>query len=82
MRLAAITGLARLNGYPVGIVANNPKVNAGAPDARDSDKMGHFCEVCDQFHIPLVFLVDVPGFMIGPEAEAMGTLRAGMRACM
>jgi acetyl-CoA carboxylase carboxyltransferase component len=78
--LAAITGLARLNGYPVGIVANNPRVNAGAPDARDSDKMGHFCEVCDQFHIPLVFLVDVPGFMIGPEAEAMGTLRAGMRA--
>ena len=78
--LAAITGLARLNGYPVGIVANNPRVNAGAPDARDSNKMGHFCEVCDQFHIPLVFLVDVPGFMIGPEAEAMGTLRAGMRA--
>lgn len=78
--LAAITGLARLNGYPVGIVANNPKINAGAPDARDSNKMGHFCELCDQFHIPLVFLVDVPGFMIGPEAEAMGTLRAGMRA--
>jgi acetyl-CoA carboxylase carboxyltransferase component len=78
--IAAITGLARLNGYPVGIVANNPRVNAGAPDARDSNKMGHFCEVCDQFHIPLVFLVDVPGFMIGPEAEAMGTLRAGMRA--
>jgi acetyl-CoA carboxylase carboxyltransferase component len=78
--IAAITGLARLNGYPVGIVANNPKINAGAPDARDSNKMGHFCEVCDQFHIPLVFLVDVPGFMIGPEAEAMGTLRAGMRA--
>ena len=78
--VAAITGLARLNGYPVGIVANNPRVNAGAPDARDSNKMGHFCEVCDQFHIPLVFLVDVPGFMIGPEAEAMGTLRAGMRA--
>ena len=78
--IAAITGLAHLNGYPVGIVANNPRVNAGAPDARDSNKMGHFCEVCDQFHIPLVFLVDVPGFMIGPEAEAMGTLRAGMRA--
>ena len=78
--LAAITGLARLNGYPVGIVANNPRVNAGAPDAQDSNKIGHFCEVCDQFHIPLVFLVDVPGFMIGPKAEAMGTLRAGMRA--
>ena len=78
--LAAITGLARLNGYPVGIIANNPNVNAGAPDADDSDKMGHFCELCDQFHIPLVNLVDVPGFMIGPKAEEMGTLRAGMRA--
>ena len=78
--LAAITGLARLNGYPVGIIANNPKVNAGAPDAHDSDKMGHFAELCDQFHIPIVNLVDVPGFMIGPKAEGMGTLRAGMRA--
>jgi acetyl-CoA carboxylase carboxyltransferase component len=61
-------------------VANNPEFNAGAPDARDSNKMAHFAEVCDQFHIPLIFLVDVPGFMIGPQAEAMGTLRAGMRA--
>lgn len=77
---ASITGLARLKGFPVGVVANNPLINAGAPDARDSNKMGHFCELCDLFHIPLVFLVDVPGFMIGPEAEAMGTLRAGMRA--
>jgi acetyl-CoA carboxylase carboxyltransferase component len=78
--LAVITALARLNGYPVGIVANNPKHNAGAIDAKDSNKICHFCELCDQFHIPLVFLVDVPGFMIGPQAEAMGTLRAGMRA--
>ncbi len=54
--------------------------NAGAPDARDSMKMGHFTEMCDTFHIPLIHLVDVPGFMIGPEAEAMGTLRMGMRA--
>jgi len=77
---ASITGLARLKGFPVGVIANNPLMNAGAPDARDSNKMGHFCEICDLFHIPLVFLVDVPGFMIGPEAEAMGTLRAGMRA--
>ncbi len=77
---ASITGLARLKGFPVGVIANNPLINSGAPDARDSNKMGHFCEICDLFHIPLVFLVDVPGFMIGPEAEAMGTLRAGMRA--
>lgn len=77
---AAIVGLARMVGYPVGIVANNPRVNAGAPDAHSSDKMGHFIEMCNEFNIPLVFLVDVPGFMIGTEAEAMGTLRAGMRA--
>jgi acetyl-CoA carboxylase carboxyltransferase component len=78
--LAMITGLARLNGYPVGVIANNPMVNAGAPDARDSRKMGHFTALCDQFHIPLCHLVDVPGFMIGVEAESMGTLRVGMSA--
>jgi len=78
--LAAITGLARLHGYPVGIVANNPKYNAGAPDTPACNKIGHFMEMCDQFHIPICCLVDVPGFMIGVEAEAMGTLRAGMRA--
>jgi methylmalonyl-CoA decarboxylase subunit alpha len=78
--LAMITGLARLNGYPVGVIANNPMFNAGAPDARDSRKMGHFTAVCDQFHIPLCHLVDVPGFMIGTESESMGTLRAGMSA--
>lgn len=77
---AAIVGFARIIGYPVGIVANNPYVNAGAPDANDSSKMGHFIELCNEFNIPLVFLVDVPGFMIGVESEAMGTLRAGMRA--
>jgi acetyl-CoA carboxylase carboxyltransferase component len=78
--LAMIVGLARLQGYPVGVIANNPKFNAGAPDARDSRKMGHFTEMCDQFHIPLVHLVDVPGFMIGLESERMGTLSFGMSA--
>ncbi len=78
--LAMIVGLGRLNGYPIGIIANNPMYNAGAPDARDSRKMGHFTAVCNQFHIPLCHLVDVPGFMIGVEAESMGTLRAGMSA--
>ena len=75
-----IVGFARLGGYPVGVIANNPRHNAGAPDARDSRKMGHFTSVCDQFHIPLIHLVDVPGFMIGVEAESMGTLKDGMAA--
>ena len=75
-----IVGFARLGGYSVGIIANNPNHNAGAPDARDSRKMGHFTSVCDQFHIPLIHLVDEPGFMIGVDAESMGTLKDGMSA--
>lgn len=75
-----IVGFARLGGYPVGIIANNPCHKAGAPDARDSRKMGHFTSVSDQFHIPLIHLVDEPGFMIGVAAESMGTLKEGMSA--
>ena len=48
--------------------------------ADSADKQGHFVELCDHFHIPLVFLADVPGFMVGPHAEKAGTLRHGMRA--
>jgi acetyl-CoA carboxylase carboxyltransferase component len=74
-----ITALARLNGHVVGVVANNPMFQAGAVDAAGADKMTHFIELCDTFRIPLIHFVDVPGFMIGPKAEAAGTLRAGMR---
>ncbi|HEY3259398.1 MAG TPA: carboxyl transferase domain-containing protein [Pseudonocardiaceae bacterium] len=74
-----ITALARLNGHVVGVVANDPLYQAGAVDAAGADKTTHFMELCDTFHIPVVHFVDVPGFMIGPEAEAAGTLRAGMR---
>lgn len=77
---AVITGLARLNGFVVGVVANNPIYNGGALDARDAAKQGRLVELCDMFHIPMVFLVDNPGFMIGTHAERLGTLRAGMRA--
>jgi acetyl-CoA carboxylase carboxyltransferase component len=75
-----ITMLARMNGHVVGVVANNPLVQAGALDAAGSEKMTHFIELCDAFHIPLIHIVDVPGFMVGREAEAAGTLRYGMRA--
>ena len=75
-----ITALARMNGHVVGVVANNPLVQAGALDVAGSEKMTHFMELCDTFRIPLLHLVDVPGFMVGPEAEAAGTLRYGMRA--
>jgi acetyl-CoA carboxylase carboxyltransferase component len=75
-----ITALARAGGNVVGIIANNPMVYGGAVDARAARKQVHFMEMCDCFHIPLVFLVDVPGFMVGVKAEEMGTLREGMRA--
>lgn len=77
---SVITLLARLNGYPVGIVANNPMLYGGAMTAESARKQAHFTELCDTFHIPLVFLVDVPGFMVGSQAEARATLREGMRA--
>ncbi|SFU48353.1 acyl-CoA carboxylase subunit beta [Halomonas korlensis] len=77
---AVITMLARLNGRPVGIIANNPMVYGGAMDAKAARKQIHFMELCDTFHIPLIFFVDVPGFMVGRKAEEEGTLREGMRA--
>jgi len=77
---ALITCFARLNGKVVGFIANNPMVYGGAMDVRAARKQTHFVELCDCFHIPLVFLVDVPGFMVGRDAEAAGTLREGMRS--
>ena len=75
-----ITVLARMNGKVVGVIANNPMVYGGAMDVKAARKQIHFVELCDCFHIPLVFLVDVPGFMVGRDAEAAATLREGMRA--
>ncbi|MEI2417676.1 carboxyl transferase domain-containing protein [Orrella sp. JC864] len=77
---SVITMLARLGGRPVGIVANNPMVYGGAMNADSARKQIHFMDLCDTFHIPLVFFVDVPGFMVGLKAEQEGTLREGMRA--
>lgn len=74
-----ITCLARLDGIPVGVVANNPKINGGALDVAAARKQAHFIELCDCFHIPLVFFVDTPGFMIGSRAEKAGALREGAR---
>ena len=77
---SVITSLAPLNGVPVGIVANNPLVFGGAIDAAAGRKQTHFVEMCDTFHLPIVFFVDVPGFMVGKEAEEEATLRVGMRS--
>lgn len=62
-----IIGFARMNGHPVGIVANNPQVMQGAFDLNSSDKMGRFIRFCDAFNIPLVFFVDTIGFVPGME---------------
>ncbi len=75
---AVITSLARMNGIVVGIIAFNPMFG-GVVDAKAARKQTHFTELCDTFSIPLIFLVDVPGFQIGMEAEAAGILRAGMQ---
>ncbi len=77
---ALLTTLARMNGKVVGIIANNPMVNGGAMDVKAARKQTHFITLCDTFHIPIVFLVDVPGFMVGLQAEQAATLREGMRS--
>ena len=74
------TGLARIDGHPVGILATDNRHLAGAMDADSSEKQVRFIEMCDAFHLPLVYFVDVPGFMIGPDAERAGVLRKGSRA--
>jgi acetyl-CoA carboxylase carboxyltransferase component len=75
-----ITGFARLNGQPICVFANSPKVRAGAIDHQAADKHTRFMEICDQFGLPIVYFVDVPGLMVGPNAEANGVIRKGMRA--
>jgi acetyl-CoA carboxylase carboxyltransferase component len=74
-----ITCLARLDGRPVGIVANQPLYMAGVIDTPASEKMAHFVEMCDAFNIPLILLGDVPGFMVGPEHERTGLVRRSMK---
>lgn len=74
-----ICALARVGGHSVGIVANQPAVMAGAIDADAAAKAAHFVEVCDAFHLPLVFLTDNPGVLAGRTAEQTGILRAGAR---
>jgi acetyl-CoA carboxylase carboxyltransferase component len=73
-------GLARLDGYPVGVIANDPRQGGGAPNAPACDKMIRLVDLCDTFHIPVVNFVDNPGFLIGTAAERAGTVRAGARA--
>ncbi|WP_318509518.1 acyl-CoA carboxylase subunit beta [Bacillus sp. T3] len=74
-----ITGLARIDGKPVGILANQPRVKGGVLFHDTADKAAKFINLCDAFHIPLLFLVDVPGFMIGTAVERAGIIRHGAK---
>ncbi len=70
-----ITALARVEGHPIGIVANNPSHLGGAIDTPGADKAARFLQLCDAFDVPVVFLCDTPGFMVGPESETTGAVR-------
>jgi methylmalonyl-CoA decarboxylase subunit alpha len=76
---SVITCLARMGGRPVGIVASQPKRLGGILDNDSADKAARFVTLCDAFAIPLVFLVDVPGFMVGTKVEAGGIIRHGAK---
>jgi acetyl-CoA carboxylase carboxyltransferase component len=75
-----VTGLARINGQPVGILANDCHRDGGAMTAEGAQKVRRFVETCDAFHLPIVSFVDEPGFMIGEAAEKAATIRHGMAA--
>jgi acetyl-CoA carboxylase carboxyltransferase component len=74
-----ITGFARIGGRPVGILANQPKVKGGVLFVDSADKGARFMWLCQAFNIPLLFLADVPGFMIGTKVERAGIIRSGAK---
>jgi acetyl-CoA carboxylase carboxyltransferase component len=74
-----ITALVRIDGRPVGLVANNPMHLAGAIDSDGADKAARFMQLCDAFDIPLLFLCDTPGIMVGPEVEKTALVRHASR---
>jgi acetyl-CoA carboxylase carboxyltransferase component len=75
-----VCGLARLDGFPVAVLANDPRVYAGGMTAAAAQKMTRFADLADTFHLPVVNFVDQPGFVIGVDAERAGTIRHGARA--
>ncbi len=74
-----VIALARLDGNPIGVVANNPAVKGGVLFVDSADKAARFIWCCDAFNIPLVFLCDVPGFMVGTQVERQGIIRHGAK---
>lgn len=74
-----ITGLARIEGSVVGIISNQPRVKGGVLFPDSADKAAKFIQLCDAYNIPLLFLMDVPGFMIGTKVEQQGIIRHGAK---
>jgi acetyl-CoA carboxylase carboxyltransferase component len=74
-----VTGLARLGGRVIGILANQSKVKGGVLFVDSADKAARFIWLCDAFNVPLLYLADVPGFMIGTKVERAGIIRAGAK---
>jgi acetyl-CoA carboxylase carboxyltransferase component len=73
--VGVVTAFARLNGNAIGVIANNPYHLGGAIDADAADKLAEFLALCNRYHLPIVSLVDTPGFMVGPEIEAKAQVR-------
>ena len=73
--LGIVTALARVDGKPLGVIANDPTHLGGAIDAHGADKAARFMQLCDAFALPILFLCDTPGFMVGPAAERTATVR-------
>jgi acetyl-CoA carboxylase carboxyltransferase component len=76
---SVITSLARLNGKPVGVIANDPMHYGGGLTRNAAEKMESFIDICDTFHLPIINFVDQPGTIVGPEAERMGTVKGSVR---
>ncbi|MEI7560697.1 MAG: carboxyl transferase domain-containing protein, partial [Actinomycetes bacterium] len=76
---AMITALARIEGRAVGVIGNDPSHLSGAIDAEASDKAARFIQLCDAFGLPIISLVDTPGFMVGPDSEKTGMVRRSSR---
>ena len=76
---AYVTALIRIEGKPLGVIANNPKFNSGAIDSDSADKASRFMRLCDAHGLPILTLVDTPGIMVGPEAETTALVRHSSR---
>ncbi len=74
-----VTALIRIEGRPIGVIANNPAHLAGAIDSNGADKAARFMQLCDAFDVPLLFLCDTPGIMVGPEVEKTALVRHASR---